>query len=164
MEAEGRPAGAGRGEGRGGGGLRRPTADGRRSQPSSSPRGRGSRQTRSAGSGAAARVRRSLSDAPTRRQGPSGRGARGLRPPGSRAQRWVAQAGGAATPDTASPKRPPDVGASGVGKGRPGSGCRSGESSEGSRTLKGLLWPCLAERVRGGGLAGKGCGHVALNS
>lgn len=96
---------------RGGAGRRRaPAAGGRRSQPSSSPGAGGSRQTRSPHSGAAARLRRSLSDAPAGRQGPSGSGARGLRSPGSCAQRWVAQAGGAATPDTTSPKSSPDVG------------------------------------------------------
>ena len=123
------------------------------------------------GPGAAARLPRSFSDAPRRSR------ARGLRPPGSRAQRWVAQAGGAAAPDSASPGRPPSVAASGVVPGAPSEcwGSRRGErvAREGLQIwgvlrriadFKGLLWPCLAERVRGGGLAGKGCGHVALNS
>lgn len=169
MEAEGRPAVAGRREGRGRGGLRQPTggAPGPPARPAAAAPGRSARP----GPGAAARLPRSFSDAPRRSR------ARGLRPPGSRAKRWVAQAGGAAAPDSAFPGRPPSVAASGVVPGAPSEcwGSRRGErvAREGLQIwgvlrriadFKGLLWPCLAERVRGGGLAGKGCGHVALNS
>lgn len=153
--------GEGAGSGRAGG------APGPRASPAAAAPGRRARP----GPGAAARLSRSLSDAPR----PSRAG--GLRPPGSRGQRWVAQAGGAAALDPAAPGRPLSVGASGVVPGAPseGWGFRRGEwvAREGLQIwgvlrripdFKGLFWPCLAERVRGGGLAGKGCGHVALNS
>lgn len=110
MEAEGRPAGGGR-RAAGRGGEEAGSSGRRAALPALQLVWRGRLQ---ADALAPLRGCRSSSpesvDAPAGRQGPSGSGARGLCPPGSCAQRWVAQAGGAATPDTTSPKSSPDVG------------------------------------------------------
>lgn len=104
---------------------------------------------------------------PTPRGGGSGRAALDRRPrtaPPSGAQRWVSKLR-RGDPGNQVPGAPSWC----WGLGRAGRGWLErdwslGRPSDAPRTLKGFYGPCLVERVRGGGLAGKGCDPVALNS
>ena len=103
---------------------------------------------------------------PTPRGGGSGRAALDRRPrtaPPSGAQRWVSKLRHG-DPGHQVPGGPSWCWGLGRGKRVAREGLVPWEPFDAPRTLKGFYGPCLVERVRGGGLAGKGCDPVALNS
>lgn len=134
MGAEGRAAGAGRGRRRGGA-----REGGRRSPPSSAPRGRGSRQMRWPRPGAAARLALEALGYPKEEAVVARRwsGAGGLRPRDP-APRGGYSNLGLGSPDTTSTGLTPGAGASCTGKRWPRSDWRNGESSEAPKTLNGI--------------------------
>lgn len=163
MEAEGRAEVQGAEKGAGTG--RAPGGGGRRSQHSSAPGGRGSRQMRLPQLGAAERLSAESPGRPEEEAGAAPERSRRTAPPGSGAQRWVSKLGRGGLRHLV-PGSPSWCWGLWRGDRVAREGLVIWEALGCTEDFKGLLWslPSGACAERGPAFLGKGCDHVALNS